>query len=77
MDALLFYMTSIVLSSILQAELNIVAVADAVSFCLFDYQAEPPAIVVATIGSLCQMLEKQFLKLESLQVLVIDEVKVK
>ncbi|KAK4783430.1 hypothetical protein SAY86_007804 [Trapa natans] len=37
-------------------------------------KAEPPAIVVATIGSLCQMLEKKFLKLDSLQVLVIDEV---
>ncbi|WCJ23700.1 DEAD-box ATP-dependent RNA helicase 58 chloroplastic [Euphorbia peplus] len=37
-------------------------------------KAEPPTIVVATIGSLCQMLEKQILKLEALEVLVIDEV---
>uniref|UniRef100_A0A6N2MXD4 RNA helicase n=1 Tax=Salix viminalis TaxID=40686 RepID=A0A6N2MXD4_SALVM len=37
-------------------------------------KAEPPTIVVATIGSLCQMLEKHLLKLESMQVLVIDEV---
>jgi superfamily II DNA/RNA helicase len=38
------------------------------------FQAEPPTIVVATIASLCQMLEKHLLKLESMQVLVIDEV---
>lgn len=37
-------------------------------------KAEPPTIVVATIASLCQMLEKHLLKLESMQVLVIDEV---
>ncbi|XP_062108419.1 DEAD-box ATP-dependent RNA helicase 58, chloroplastic isoform X2 [Humulus lupulus] len=37
-------------------------------------KAEPPTIVVATIGSLCQMLEKRILTLESMQVLVIDEV---
>nr|XP_043628673.1 DEAD-box ATP-dependent RNA helicase 58, chloroplastic [Erigeron canadensis] len=37
-------------------------------------KAEPPTIVVATIGSLCQMLEKQMIKLESMKVLVIDEV---
>ncbi|CAN6677082.1 unnamed protein product [Malus baccata var. baccata] len=37
-------------------------------------KAEPPTIVVATIGSLCQMLEKQMIKLESMRVLVIDEV---
>ncbi|KAG4179661.1 hypothetical protein ERO13_A10G118100v2 [Gossypium hirsutum] len=37
-------------------------------------QAEPPAIVVATIGSLSQLLEKQILKLDSLRVLVVDEV---
>eukprot|EP00258_Populus_trichocarpa_P049444 XP_024465463.1 DEAD-box ATP-dependent RNA helicase 58, chloroplastic isoform X2 [Populus trichocarpa] len=36
-------------------------------------KAEPPTIVVATIASLCQMLEKHLLKLESMQVLVIDE----
>ncbi|XP_059311859.1 DEAD-box ATP-dependent RNA helicase 58, chloroplastic isoform X1 [Lycium ferocissimum] len=37
-------------------------------------KAEPPSIVVATIGSLCQMLEKHILKLDSSQVLVVDEV---
>ncbi|XP_021889418.1 DEAD-box ATP-dependent RNA helicase 58, chloroplastic isoform X2 [Carica papaya] len=37
-------------------------------------KAEPPTIVVATIGSLCQMLDKQIFKLDSIQVLVIDEV---
>ncbi|EHA8589483.1 DEAD-box ATP-dependent RNA helicase 58, chloroplastic [Cocos nucifera] len=37
-------------------------------------KAEPPQIVVATIGSLCQMLEKHALKLEAMRVLVIDEV---
>ncbi|XP_061991826.1 DEAD-box ATP-dependent RNA helicase 58, chloroplastic isoform X1 [Rosa rugosa] len=37
-------------------------------------KAEPPTIVVATIGSLCQMLEKRIIKLESMRVLVIDEV---
>ncbi|MCD9642833.1 DEAD-box ATP-dependent RNA helicase 58, chloroplastic [Datura stramonium] len=37
-------------------------------------KAEPPTIVVATIGSLCQMLEKHILKLDSCQVLVVDEV---
>nr|CAD1824463.1 unnamed protein product [Ananas comosus var. bracteatus] len=36
-------------------------------------KAEPPEIVVATIGSLCQMLEKHLLKLEAMRVLVIDE----
>ncbi|XP_058208492.1 DEAD-box ATP-dependent RNA helicase 58, chloroplastic [Rhododendron vialii] len=37
-------------------------------------KSEPPTIVVATLGSLCQMLEKKILKLESMRVLVIDEV---
>ncbi|KAK4372454.1 hypothetical protein RND71_007838 [Anisodus tanguticus] len=37
-------------------------------------QAEPPTIVIATIGSLCQMVEKHILKLDSCQVLVVDEV---
>ncbi|ONI28658.1 hypothetical protein PRUPE_1G153600 [Prunus persica] len=37
-------------------------------------KAEPPTIVVATIGSLCQMLEKHMIKLEAMRVLVIDEV---
>ncbi|XP_075654607.1 DEAD-box ATP-dependent RNA helicase 58, chloroplastic isoform X2 [Castanea sativa] len=37
-------------------------------------KADPPTIVVATIKSLCQMLEKKILKLESMKVLIIDEV---
>ncbi|KAJ9691699.1 hypothetical protein PVL29_013778 [Vitis rotundifolia] len=37
-------------------------------------KAEPPTIVVATVRSSCQMLEKQIFKLESMRVLVIDEV---
>ncbi|KAF6162819.1 hypothetical protein GIB67_029088 [Kingdonia uniflora] len=37
-------------------------------------KAEPPTIVVATMGSLCQMLEKHTFKLEAMRVLVIDEV---
>ncbi|OVA05499.1 Helicase [Macleaya cordata] len=37
-------------------------------------KAEPPTIVVATMGSLCQMLEKQIFKLEAMRVLVVDEV---
>ncbi|XP_065863392.1 DEAD-box ATP-dependent RNA helicase 58, chloroplastic isoform X2 [Euphorbia lathyris] len=37
-------------------------------------KAEPPTIVVATITSLCQMLEKHIFKLEAMEVLVIDEV---
>ncbi|KAJ4722397.1 DEAD-box ATP-dependent RNA helicase [Melia azedarach] len=37
-------------------------------------KAEPPTIVVATIGSLCQLIEKHIFKLESMRVLVIDEV---
>ncbi|CAI0466258.1 unnamed protein product [Linum tenue] len=37
-------------------------------------KAEPPSIVVATIASLCQMLDKQIFKLDALEVLVIDEV---
>ncbi|KAF9619873.1 hypothetical protein IFM89_009655 [Coptis chinensis] len=37
-------------------------------------KAEPPTIVVATMGSLFQMLEKHLIKLETLKVLVIDEV---
>ncbi|XP_024040165.1 DEAD-box ATP-dependent RNA helicase 58, chloroplastic isoform X3 [Citrus clementina] len=37
-------------------------------------KAEPPTIVVATMGSLCQLIEKHIFKLESVQVLVIDEV---
>lgn len=39
-----------------------------------NFQAEPPTIVVATIRSLSQMLEKQIFKLGSVCVLVIDEV---
>ncbi|EOY05583.1 P-loop containing nucleoside triphosphate hydrolases superfamily protein isoform 2 [Theobroma cacao] len=37
-------------------------------------KAEPPNIVVATIGSLSQMLEKQIFKLDSMRILVVDEV---
>ncbi|KAL5541631.1 hypothetical protein UlMin_009341 [Ulmus minor] len=37
-------------------------------------KAEPPTIIVATIGSLCHMLEKRIFSLESMQILVIDEV---
>ncbi|KAK2988968.1 hypothetical protein RJ640_000768 [Escallonia rubra] len=37
-------------------------------------KAEPPTLVVATMDSLCQMLERHIFKLDSLQVLVIDEV---
>ncbi|KAG8373041.1 hypothetical protein BUALT_Bualt12G0129600 [Buddleja alternifolia] len=37
-------------------------------------KVEPPAIVIATLGSLCQMLDKQILKLDAMSVLVIDEV---
>ncbi|CAL5392956.1 unnamed protein product [Camellia sinensis] len=36
-------------------------------------KVEPPTIVVATLGSLCQMIDKKILKLDSMQVLVIDE----
>uniref|UniRef100_A0A2P2KK41 RNA helicase n=1 Tax=Rhizophora mucronata TaxID=61149 RepID=A0A2P2KK41_RHIMU len=38
------------------------------------FQAEPPTIVVATIASLCQMLEKRTFRLDSLQAMVVDEV---
>ncbi|XP_006646732.1 DEAD-box ATP-dependent RNA helicase 58, chloroplastic [Oryza brachyantha] len=37
-------------------------------------KADPPAIVVATVASLCQMLEKRAFSLQSMKVLVIDEV---
>ncbi|CAA7405972.1 unnamed protein product [Spirodela intermedia] len=37
-------------------------------------KAEPPEIVVATLSSLCQMLEKNVLKLDTIRVLVVDEV---
>ncbi|XP_073050239.1 DEAD-box ATP-dependent RNA helicase 58, chloroplastic isoform X2 [Primulina eburnea] len=37
-------------------------------------KVEPPAIVIATLGSLCQMLDKQILRLDAMRVLVIDEV---
>ncbi|XP_071940405.1 DEAD-box ATP-dependent RNA helicase 58, chloroplastic isoform X4 [Coffea arabica] len=37
-------------------------------------QAEPPTIVIATLQSLCHMLEKQIFGLGAMQVLVIDEV---
>ncbi|KAL5703216.1 DEAD-box ATP-dependent RNA helicase 58 [Ranunculus cassubicifolius] len=37
-------------------------------------KAEPPTIVVATVGSLCHMLDKHVIKLDTMKVLVIDEV---
>ncbi|CAA0839872.1 DEAD-box ATP-dependent RNA helicase 58-chloroplastic [Striga hermonthica] len=37
-------------------------------------KAEPPAIVIATLKCLCQMLDRRTLKLDSMRVLVIDEV---
>ncbi|XP_042050469.1 DEAD-box ATP-dependent RNA helicase 58, chloroplastic-like isoform X1 [Salvia splendens] len=37
-------------------------------------KVEPPVIVIATLRSLCQMLDKHILKLDALRVLVIDEV---
>ncbi|CAA7061960.1 unnamed protein product [Microthlaspi erraticum] len=37
-------------------------------------KAEPPAIVVATVASLCHMLEKHIFRLDSVKVLVVDEV---
>ncbi|XP_062208207.1 DEAD-box ATP-dependent RNA helicase 58, chloroplastic isoform X2 [Phragmites australis] len=37
-------------------------------------KAEPPAIIVATVASLCQMVEKRAFSLQSMRVLVIDEV---
>lgn len=43
-------------------------------FISYLLQAEPPQIVVATVGSLCQMIEKNILKLEAMRILVIDEV---
>ncbi|CAL5059172.1 unnamed protein product [Urochloa decumbens] len=37
-------------------------------------KAEPPAIIVATVPSLCQMVERRAFTLQSIRVLVIDEV---
>ncbi|KAJ1427208.1 P-loop containing nucleoside triphosphate hydrolase [Sesbania bispinosa] len=37
-------------------------------------KAEPPTVVVATVGSLCQMLGRQLFLLETVRVLVVDEV---
>ncbi|KAG7551212.1 Helicase C-terminal [Arabidopsis thaliana x Arabidopsis arenosa] len=37
-------------------------------------KAEPPAILVATVASLCHMLEKHIFRLDSVKVLVVDEV---
>ncbi|KAG2649844.1 DEAD-box ATP-dependent RNA helicase 58, chloroplastic-like [Panicum virgatum] len=37
-------------------------------------KAEPPAIIVATVPSLCQMVERRTFNLQSVRVLVIDEV---
>ncbi|KAJ1287262.1 hypothetical protein BS78_03G417600 [Paspalum vaginatum] len=36
--------------------------------------AEPPAVIVATVASLCQMVERRAFSLQSMRVLVIDEV---
>ncbi|XP_062182225.1 DEAD-box ATP-dependent RNA helicase 58, chloroplastic-like [Phragmites australis] len=36
-------------------------------------KAEPPAIIVATVASLCQMVERRAFSLQSMRVLVIDE----
>jgi len=41
---------------------------------LINLQAEPPAIIVATVASLCQMVERRAFSLQSMRVLVIDEV---
>ncbi|TKY54033.1 DEAD-box ATP-dependent RNA helicase 58 [Spatholobus suberectus] len=37
-------------------------------------KAEPPTVVVATVGSLCQMLERHIFSLETVRVLIVDEV---
>ncbi|CAD6234538.1 unnamed protein product [Miscanthus lutarioriparius] len=37
-------------------------------------KAEPPAIIVATVASLCQMVERRAFSLQSMRVLVIDEI---
>ncbi|CAL4888875.1 unnamed protein product [Urochloa decumbens] len=37
-------------------------------------KAEPPAVIVATVPSLCQMVERRAFTLQSIRVLVIDEV---
>ncbi|GAB2294929.1 DEAD-box ATP-dependent RNA helicase 58, chloroplastic [Dionaea muscipula] len=37
-------------------------------------KAEPPKVVVATVSGMCQMLEKHVFNLETMKVLVIDEV---
>ncbi|XP_068463012.1 DEAD-box ATP-dependent RNA helicase 58, chloroplastic isoform X2 [Phaseolus vulgaris] len=37
-------------------------------------KAEPPTVVVATVGSLCQMLERHTFSLETVRVLIVDEV---
>jgi hypothetical protein len=42
---------------------------------LINLQAEPPAIIVATVASLCQMVERRAFSLQSMRVLVIDEVR--
>ncbi|XP_014500325.1 uncharacterized protein LOC106761301 isoform X3 [Vigna radiata var. radiata] len=38
-----------------------------------EMDGEPPTIVVATIGSLCQMLERHIFSLETVRVLIVDE----
>jgi hypothetical protein len=42
---------------------------------VIHFQAEPPAIIVATVSSLCQMVERRAFSLQSMKVLVIDEVR--
>jgi hypothetical protein len=42
---------------------------------VIHFQAEPPAIIVATVASLCQMVERRAFSLQSMKVLVIDEVR--
>ncbi|WVZ67242.1 hypothetical protein U9M48_016348 [Paspalum notatum var. saurae] len=37
-------------------------------------KAEPPAVIVATVASLCQMVERRAFSLQSMRVLVIDEI---
>jgi superfamily II DNA/RNA helicase len=39
-----------------------------------NLQAEPPTVIVATMASLCQMVERRAFSLQSMRVLVIDEV---
>jgi len=45
-------------------------------FNFLKFQAEPPTVVVATVGSLCQMLERHTFSLETVRVLIVDEARV-